>query len=149
KLVAALAEHADIDVIVDRNDALAAPDPSPDPRVDVRSHSEFDWLKPLRSYDRVLHVLGNSRFHVNALRYLLETRGPVLLHDVRLTGLYIAATANGSGEFASFRHKVAELYGGRIPPLALRRLPDVGVEEEYGVFMTQEVQAHAELLMTH
>lgn len=117
--------------------------------MDVRSHSEFGWLKPLRSYDRVLHVLGNSRFHVNALRYLLEARGPVLLHDVRLTGLYIAATENGSGDFTPFRHKVAELYGGRIPRLALHRLPDVAVEEQYGVFMTQEVQAHTELLMTH
>jgi glycosyltransferase involved in cell wall biosynthesis len=149
KLVTALAEHADIDVIVDRDDGLAGHDPSPDPRVEVRSHFEFDWLRPLRGYDRILSVLGNSRFHVHALRHLLGDRGHVLMHDVRLTGLYIAATSNGSGDSASFREKVVQMYGDRIPRRALRRLPDVGLEERYSIFMTQEVQEHADLLMTH
>src|SRR5206468_11473898 len=52
-------------------------------------------------------------------------------------------------EFAQFRKKVDELYGDRVPHRALRRLPDVGVEEQYGVFMSQEVQRHAEIVLTH
>lgn len=42
------------------------------------------------SFDRVVHVLGNSVFHLGILRLLLQHGGAAIMHDGRLLDLYAA-----------------------------------------------------------
>jgi glycosyltransferase involved in cell wall biosynthesis len=148
-LVGALSRYADIDVIVAVNDGVDRFEPAPNARVAVRHASEFDWLPELRSYDRILYVLGNSEFHVHVLRLLTKRAGHVLMHDVRLTGLYSAASYDGSTGPDWLTDKLVQMYGARIPGRELRRVPDLATENRYGIFMTQEVQRSAEGVLAH
>ena len=149
QLTAALAKYADIDVIVAAPNGVGADQRSLDPRVKVHADAEYDWMRELRDYDSVLYVLGNSRYHVHVLRLLIEKPGHVLLHDVRLTGLYDATSYRSSREPDWLTAKLVEMYGDRIPLRELRAVPDLAIEERYGIFMTQEVQQHADTILTH
>ena len=115
RLVAELAEHAEVEVVVSQTkttrvrtarwSAGQAPD-----RHRVR-------LAARRAdYDRCLFVLGGSPPHMHAFEQMIRVPGVVLTHDARLLGLY--------RELHRYRHlydphwledKLAELYGDRIP----------------------------------
>lgn len=81
-LLPALAEHYDIELIVNQDTVAETVDPS---RFPVRN---VQWLRdhPL-DYDRVLYQFGNSTFHSHMFDLLAEIPGVVVLHDFFLSNL--------------------------------------------------------------
>ena len=87
---ARMLEHlveADVDWTVFVDDDVESV--TPIPGVEIARTDTFhaiEWAG--RPFDQVVYFLGNSSFHVDAIDLLLEVGGTVLLHDVRLTGLW-------------------------------------------------------------
>jgi glycosyltransferase involved in cell wall biosynthesis len=82
ELLPALAQHYDIDAVVDQ--------PQVDPAVAslvhaVRDAQSFD--EHAAEYDRVLYHMGNSQFHEFMLPLLRRHPGAVALHDFFMSGL--------------------------------------------------------------
>jgi glycosyltransferase involved in cell wall biosynthesis len=150
QLVERLADHADVDVIVAGDAGSEAYDSSLEPRVRLWPAGDFDWVNELRDFDRFLYVLGNSGLHRHAMEALLERPGVVVAHDVRFAALYRSMEPGWTDNPIWLREKLYEMYGDRIPSAALRRAPeDPGVQDQFGIYMSQEVQAHAEKLLVH
>ena len=148
RLVAELAEHAEVEVIVSADENGLGFDRSLESSVKLHTDAEFDWLRGVRSYDRCLFVLGDSRFHVHAFEQMMRVPGVVLTHDARLLGLY--------RELHRYRHlydphwledKLAELYGDRIPLGDLRLIPYEEPDEDGRIGMTGEMQSNAERVL--
>lgn len=90
--LAALARLADVDVFVDGDRADA---PEPVAGVRLRDIHELEDAPGEGYAAPVLHILGESPHHAFALTHLLGSGGDVLLHDVRLRGLWDALAAFG------------------------------------------------------
>lgn len=82
ELLPALAEHYDIELIVDQDKVDENVDPA---RFHVRN---VQWLRdnPMH-YDRVLYQFGNSPFHTHMFDLLADIPGVVVLHDFFLSGI--------------------------------------------------------------
>jgi glycosyltransferase involved in cell wall biosynthesis len=152
RLVEALSEHAEVDLIAGAHTPGngASREGAPDLGISVRTTAEFDWLRELRGYDGCLQVLGSSPSHLHVLEAILEVPGVVLADDVGLLELYI--------EFHRHRHlydpywledKLVEMYGDRMPPGALRLIPQDDPLVKQPVTMTPEVQSHARRILVH
>ena len=150
RLVEELAEHAEVEVIVEADEHDLDFDRSLEPAVKLHTDAEFDWLRGVRGYDRCLFVVGDSRFHMHALEQMTRVPGVALAHDARLLTLY--------EELHRHRHlydpywlenKLAEMYGERLPMAELRRIPYEGARAEARVGMTGEVQSSAERVLVH
>jgi glycosyltransferase involved in cell wall biosynthesis len=85
-LIEALSREVDVDVYREDN-VYDEPTALPGVRMMPASSFEVEW-ELRRTAMPPLYCLGNSRFHVHAWRGLMRHRGDVLLHDVRLNGLY-------------------------------------------------------------
>ena len=82
----ALARIADVDAFPDERAGVPLPEV---PGVRVLPSELAAPAAAIEGYDApILHVIGNSRFHVRAWQHLMRHGGDVLLHDVRLVGLY-------------------------------------------------------------
>jgi glycosyltransferase involved in cell wall biosynthesis len=150
QLVERLAEYAEVDVVVSGSDDLDEYDRSLEPRVRIWSAADFDWAHELRDFERFVYVLGNSPLHAHALAALIKRRGIVVAHDVRFAALYESQDPGFSESPLFAREKLYEVYGDRIPAADLRRAPnDRGVQDRFGIYMSQEVQAHAEQVLVH
>jgi glycosyltransferase involved in cell wall biosynthesis len=150
QLVDRLADHADVDVIVAGDPEADAYDRSLEPRVRLWAARDFDWVHELRDFDRFVYVLGNSSFHRHAMVGLMERPGVVLAHDVRFGALYESLQPGWTENPLWVREKLFEMYGDRIPAAELRRAPeDRTVQDQFGIYMSQEIQAHAEKLLVH
>jgi glycosyltransferase involved in cell wall biosynthesis len=150
QLVERLADHAEVDVIVAGGAVSEVYDRSLEPRVRIWSAGDFDWVNELRDFDRCLYVLGNSPLHRHALEALLGRPGVVIAHDVRFGALYRSLEPGWVKNPLWIREKLYEMYGDRIPAAELRRAPDdPGIEAQFGIYMSQEVQARAEKLLVH
>jgi glycosyltransferase involved in cell wall biosynthesis len=150
QLVERLADHAEVDVIVAGGAVSEVYDRSLEPRVRIWSAGDFDWVNELRDFDRCLYVLGNSPLHRHALEALLGRPGVVIAHDVRFGALYRSLEPGWVENPLWIREKLYEMYGDRIPAAELRRAPDdPGIEAQFGIYMSQEVQARAEKLLVH
>jgi glycosyltransferase involved in cell wall biosynthesis len=151
KIVEQLKDHADIDVIVPAPESGIEYDRSLEPDgVRLWTEDQFDWVRGLREYDRVLYVLGGSTFHVHAFEALMRSPGAVLAHDVRLLGLYLSVQQQRHSREPDWLFgKLQELYGHRISNWDLRRAWDPRVYLGMGIFMTREIQEHAESLIVH
>jgi hypothetical protein len=149
RLVEALAEHADVDVIAAGNGDGHSPGGA-EPRVTVRDASEFDWLRELRDYDATLQVLGGSPSHVHVLEAILEVPGVVLANDVGLLGLYMELHRH-SHLYDPYwlEDKLVEMYGDRMPPGALRLIPQDDPLVKRPVNMTPEIQSRARRILVH
>jgi glycosyltransferase involved in cell wall biosynthesis len=149
QLVERLADHADVDVIVAGGDSDAY-DRSLEPEVRLWPAEDFDWVHELRDFERFLYVLGNSPLHRHAMEGLVRRPGVVVAHDVRFAALYESLTPSWTENPTWTREKLYEMYGEKIPPAELRRAPeDPAVQDRFGIYMSQEVQAHAEKLLVH
>lgn len=103
-------------------------------------------------FDQLLYFIGNSRFHIEAMRTLERHPGTVLLHDVRLTELYrelhrlhperlvngtvgatLAATYPGR-----YRHEVEEM-----------DTISQATADRFGILMASDVAANAEEMLVH
>jgi glycosyltransferase involved in cell wall biosynthesis len=151
RLVEELRAHADIDVIAPTPENGTVYDRALEPEgVGLFTASEFDWLQGVRDYDRVLYTLGGSPFHVHAFEFLMRRPGAVLAHDVRLLGLYMAVQQQRHTlDPAWLLERLREMYGHRVSDWELRHVwaPEVYVGK--GIFMTREIQEHAEQLIVH
>jgi glycosyltransferase involved in cell wall biosynthesis len=150
QLVERLADHADVDVIVAGEEDTAAYDRSLEPSVRLWPAGDFDWVNELRDFDQILYVLGNSPLHRHAITALLRRPGAVIAHEVRFGSLYRSLQPGWTENPVWIREKLYEMYGDRIPAADLRRAPeDPAVQDQFGIYMSQEVQAHAEKLLVH
>jgi glycosyltransferase involved in cell wall biosynthesis len=150
QLVERLADHADVDVIVAGDGDPEAYDRSLEPRVRLWAARDFDWVHELRDFERVLYVLGNSPLYRHAMEALLKRPGVVVAHEARFGALYEALEPGWLENPTWTREKLFEMYGSRIPASDLRSAPeDPGIQTQFGIYMTQEVQAHAEKLLVH
>ena len=151
RLVEELRAHADVDVIAPAPENGTVYDRSLEPEgVGLYTASEFDWLGGLRDYDRVLYTLGGSPFHVHAFEALMRRPGAVLAHDVRLLGLYMAVQQQRHARDPAWLLKrLRELYGHRVSDWELRHVWAPQVYVGKGIFMTREIQEHAEQLIVH
>jgi glycosyltransferase involved in cell wall biosynthesis len=145
-LVSALAGRAEIEVVV----AEAAAGAAANGAARLITEAQFDWRRELHGYDRFLFVIGGSAAHLDALDAMLKTPGIVLAHDVHLLPLY--------AEMHTRRHpydpywledKLIEMYGDRMPRADLLRVPYDRPERGRAVYMTREIQAHAERILVH
>jgi glycosyltransferase involved in cell wall biosynthesis len=149
-LIERLADHAEVDVLVAGAGDPDAYDRSLEPRVRLWPAADFDWVHELRDFERFLYVLGNSPLHRHALEALIRRPGVVVAHDVRFGALYRSLRPDWIENPIWNREKLYEMYGDRIPAADLRRAAeDRGVQSLFGIYMTQEVQAHAEKLLVH
>jgi glycosyltransferase involved in cell wall biosynthesis len=151
QLVEKLSAYADVDVIAPEPDNGIRYDRSLEPQgVGLFTASEFDWIHGLRDYDRFLYVLGGSPFHVHAFESLMRRPGFVLAHDVRLLGLYMAVQQQRHARDPGWLLKrLRDMYGDRISDWDLRRYWDPRVYLGLGVFMTRDIQEHAEEMIVH
>ena len=151
RLVEQLRAHADIDVIAPAVQNGTVYDRSLEPDgVRVFTASDFAWLRGLRDYDRFLYTVGGSPFHVHAFEALMGRPGAVLAHDVRLLGLYMAVQGQRHArDPAWLLHRLEEMYGDRVSSWELRHVWAPQVYIGKGIFMTREIQAHAEQLIVH
>jgi glycosyltransferase involved in cell wall biosynthesis len=151
RLVEELRAHADVDVIAPAPENGTVYDRSLEPEgVGLFTASDFDWLDGLRDYDRVLYTLGGSPYHVHAFEALMRRPGAVLAHDVRLLGLYMALQQERhSRDPAWLLDRLREMYGHRVSDWELRHVWAPRVYVGKGIFMTREIQEHAEQLIVH
>jgi glycosyltransferase involved in cell wall biosynthesis len=150
QLVERLIHHADVDVIVAGGRDQDSYDRSLGSAVRLWPAGDFDWVHELRDFDRLLYVLGNSPLHRHALEGLIERPGVVLAHDVRFGALYESLQPSWGQNPVWLREKLHQMYGDRIPPADLRRAGrDRDLQERFGIYMSQEIQAHAEKLLVH
>jgi glycosyltransferase involved in cell wall biosynthesis len=151
RLVEELRAHADVDVIAPAPENGTAYDRSLEPEgVGLFTASEFEWLEGLRDYDRVLYTLGGSPYHVHAFEALMRRPGAVLAHDVRLLGLYMALQQQRHArDPAWLLERLREMYGHRVSDWELRHVWAPQVYVGKGIFMTREIQGHAQQLIVH
>jgi glycosyltransferase involved in cell wall biosynthesis len=151
RLVDELRAHADVDVIAPAPENGTIYDRSLEPvGVGLFTASDFDWLDGLRDYDRILYTLGGSPYHVHAFEALMRRPGAVLAHDVRLLGLYMAIQQQRhSGDPAWLLERLRGMYGDRVSDWELRHVWAPRVYVGKGIFMTREIQEHAEQLIVH
>jgi glycosyltransferase involved in cell wall biosynthesis len=150
QLVERLADHADVDVIVAGDGDPGAYDRALEPTVRLWPARDFDWVHELCDFDRLLYVLANSPLHKHAMEALIKRPGVVVAHDVRFGALYQSLQPAYIDNPTWIREKLYEMYGDRIPPADLRRAPaDHGIQSLFGIYLSQEVQAHAEKLLVH
>lgn len=145
-LVSALAARAEIEVVVP--EALTGATANGAAR--LITEAQFDWRRELHGYDRCLYVIGGSAAYLHVLDAMLKTPGIVLAHDVHLLPLY--------AEMHARRHpydpywledKLIEMYGDRMPRAGLLRVPYDRPERGRALYMTREIQAHAERVLVH
>ncbi len=148
ELVERLAEHAEVDVIVGSADSDAAYDRSLEPRVRVWPARDFDWVHELRDFDRFLYVVGNSSLYRHSLEGLIRRPGVVVANDVRLGRLYESLKPHFWENPSWLAEKRYEMYGDRLPPAVIRQ-EDPEAQVTFGIYMSQEVQAHAEKVLVH
>ncbi len=150
QLVERLADHAEVDVIVAEQDSDRPYDRSLEPRVRLWPARDFDWVHELRDFDRILYVLGDSPIYRHAIEGLISRPGAVIAHDVRFSRLYESMKPEFWENPSWMGEKLYEMYGDRIPGADLwRSADDPEVQERFGVYMSQEVQSHAEKVLVH
>lgn len=96
ELLPALADHYDIEVVVDQ---LQVSDSWIKKNCPIRTVQWF--IENSEQYDRVLYHFGNSAFHQHMFGLLKEFPGVVVLHDFFLSGVtnYMDATGFEPGSF--------------------------------------------------
>lgn len=151
RMVEELQAHADVDVIAPVEENGMRYDRSLEHAgVGLYTASDFDWVNGLRDYDRFLYVLGGSPFHVHAFEALMRKPGAVLAHDVRLLGLYMGVQEQRHAlEPGWLLGRLRDMYGNRISDWDLRHVWVPRVYIGLGIYMTREIQEHAEQVIVH
>ena len=150
RLAAALGQRVDVDVIVGHPVELCSASSERGVRLmDVRAFEEFSAV---RQHDRILYCMGNSMFDRHVYELLRRHRGPIVFHDVMMTGFYrwYAGVERPDDPHRRLAQRVYEMYGHRLPadatdgtPLAFER------QLALGIYMTRELQTLAEQCFVH
>lgn len=113
---------------------------------DARHFLQADAVRG--GYDQVLYVLGNSELHTGALAALRERPGVVLVHDVRLTGLFIHSAERPGAVPGGLAGSIARAYGKGLPPeLGANNSISQGARDRYGLLFLREVALLSERLL--
>jgi glycosyltransferase involved in cell wall biosynthesis len=153
RLLEGLRHHCDVTVFVDEGveecvGGVVAPD-----GVSIAPLTHLEpTIRAGGAFDRILYFMGNSRFHVDMLEALRRQPGWVLLHDVRLTGLYSEIHRLSPDRLVdhSVGATLAELYPGRYRE-SLEAMESIPPHEahRFGVWLTREVQDLAQQVLVH
>ncbi|MGI8728816.1 MAG: glycosyltransferase [Solirubrobacteraceae bacterium] len=149
RLLEELGRLVDVDVVVDR--AVSREARSPCPGVSLVSCAEVPMSEALCGYDRRMYCMGNSHFHGAIFEALCQRPGVVVAHDVRLTGFYgwYAGTQRPHDAAGWLGQRIAGLYPAPVGAMFLSRPPSPEEQAALGIYMTQEIQQHAEQLVVH
>lgn len=149
-LVEALSHHAEVDVIVPGDASDPAYDRSLGNRVRLYGNDDFPWSHGMRGYDRLLYMLDSSGLTGHAYKALLERSGAVVALDVHLVGLYRSlCEEEHRWDQGWFAEKLSGMYEERVPAELLEKVPDPELEARFGIYMSREVQEHANALLVH
>jgi glycosyltransferase involved in cell wall biosynthesis len=150
RLLAALAEDVDVDVVVAQGvDEYAAVDFRGGRMVPSRA---LAWNIDLRDYDRLVHCMGNSHFHRHTYEALQQHGGAVVAHDVRFVGFYgwLGGEEQPDDPWGWLGHRLRVMYGGRVETDEFRdRPPTPDEQERLGLYMTHELQRAADQVIVH
>jgi glycosyltransferase involved in cell wall biosynthesis len=119
----------------------------------VERLSSLDHLEDLRyPFEEVVYFIGNSHFHAFYPEFLRRRPGAVVLHDVRLTGLYgeIARLRPDLLRGRTFQETLHDMYPGRYPNelgASGRLLPEEA--DRYGVLMVADIVRTATSVYVH
>lgn len=150
RLAEALSAYAEVDLIV-AGDHLDLADEADSDGMRFFAAEDFDWAHGLRGYDRILYVLANSPSFRPVFEALLRRPGVVEAHDVHFNEIYEDLARNQSKDEPLWLwSKLWEMYRQRISSSDLRlSRTDPAVTERFGIFMSAEVQRHAQKLLVH
>ena len=143
-----LPDHADITLLT----TLPVDEAEVPPGVRVEALSTLDQLELLEGpFDEVLHVLGNSEFHIEELEALRRRPGAVLLHDARLTLMYSEMYRLRPELLPeTFGGALHRMYPGRYPaPMGGAQFLPIQEEGRFGILMVADVAALATRLFVH
>jgi glycosyltransferase involved in cell wall biosynthesis len=150
RLAAALGQLVDVDVIVGRPVDLY---PEPQERgVRLMDAHDFEQLRDLHQHDRVLYCMGSSKLHRHVYELLSRRSGAVVLHDVRLAGFYrwYAGIERPDEAERALAERIQAMYGERLPlDMAENGALAFDRHAALGIFMTRELQGHAEQCFVH
>jgi glycosyltransferase involved in cell wall biosynthesis len=150
RLARELGRTVDVDVVVAKSLEHYAPPQEEGLRL-VPAES-FSVANGLRQPDRIVYCMGNSSFHRHAFELLRERPGPVVAHDVRLTGFYgwfagVESPADPTGRLAE---QIEATYQRRLPGVVTdARSPSWREQSDLGIFMSREIQQYAEAMFVH
>jgi glycosyltransferase involved in cell wall biosynthesis len=150
RLARELARWVDLEIVV--GGAVADFAPPLDPGVSLVGAKAFRAASGRERPDRVLYCMGNSRFHEHVYELLREQPGPVLLHDVQLTGFfgYYAGRECPADPLGRLVERVRQDYGDLVPPQELTSAPlSWRRRAQLGIYLTAEIQRHAERVFVH
>ena len=150
RLAIELGQRVDVDVIVGN-----PVDFYPDPRaygVGLIDAHDFERLRDLRQYDRVVYCMGNSHLHRHVYELLSRRTGAVVFHDVPMSGFYrwYARVERPEEPERALADRIRTMYGTRLPPDAVQgAMPASDREAALGVYMTRELQSYADRCLVH
>jgi glycosyltransferase involved in cell wall biosynthesis len=145
RVLAALAERCDIDLLVGDED----PDDARTAFEQVRFRA-LERVSRLRGgYDGTIYWLGNSVEYALPLHVLHQRPGIVVAYNVSLTSLYASAAAYRPDlEPRRFADVVRSMYGDQVQ----RRLdgyPPLDEADRYGIYMVREAIAASKKFLVH
>jgi glycosyltransferase involved in cell wall biosynthesis len=150
RLAAALGQHVDVDVVVGHSDELCSEQLGRGVR--LMESRYFEDLSPLRHHDRVLYAMGGTEFHAHVYELFKRRPGPIVFHEVMMTGFYrwYAGVERPDDADRRLAERISEMYGHRLPPDATQGGP-LAFERQLalGIYMTRELQTHAEQCFVH
>lgn len=150
RMVEHLRDRVDLTVFVETDDITAI---EPIEGVEIHPAVAFDAVDGSgRYFDRILHFLGNSSFHVETLELIRRHGGTVLAHDARLTGLYSEVQKSRPHRLVehSVGATVRELYPHRYREAVVAFdviPPDLAAQA--GVFLLRELVDRADRVLVH
>ncbi len=153
RLARELSKLVDVTVFSSVNEEEGDVDFDPIDGVTVRALDELaDLHYGGQPFDRILYMMGNSRFHAQGMASLRRTGGAVLFHDARFTGLYNEMYRLSPESFGS-EHvgaKLAALYPDRYRP-AVSESHTIAPEQahRFGIQMSIEIAGAASHRFCH
>jgi glycosyltransferase involved in cell wall biosynthesis len=147
RLLPELAQHGSVTAFTSVNDEEGNVEFSQLPGCSVRGLHELEGMHyGGQPFDRVIYMMGNSRFHVHALRMLRLLPGAVIFHDARYVGLYNELYRIHPGDLRA--EYVGQLLNRMYPDRYRRAVveshtidPDTAVR--FGILMAAEIMQHA------
>lgn len=121
--------------------------------IEVESIGRFETvIASGGAFDRILYTVGNSRFHIGALRTAERYPGVMFFHDVRLTELYRELHRINPDELIgrSVGRTVASFYPDRYRP-EVEEMEVITQEtaNRFGILMANKAALDAEEILVH
>jgi glycosyltransferase involved in cell wall biosynthesis len=150
RLASELRKRVDLDIVVAQAaEAYSAPH---EPGLRLLAARDFKRLHSLRQHDRIVYCMGGSKFHGHVYELLQREPGALVLHDAQFTGFYgwYAGQERPEDPVGRLGERIHAMYSDRLPPDVTRNgAPDWDRQLALGIYMTRELQSHAEECFVH